>query len=228
MNQQRIWNYYQSARLDKFKSSTPRLLHLIRMAERVIAAGTPRILNIGIGDATLEGLAVARGWAVHALDPSAEAVDRCSGLGVEARQGQIEALPFPPDFFDAVFSSEVFEHLTAQQMEAGVSEIVRVLRPRGYLLGTVPFDERLDDQRVMCPHCGEIFHRWGHEQTFTVETMRAALSGKLQVRRIRVVHFVDWGALNWKGSGIAGVKKVLSMVGVHGTNENIVFAAQKS
>jgi hypothetical protein len=41
------------------------------------------------------------------------------------------------------------------------------------------------------------------------------------------VNFVDWTALNWKGRGVAAMKKLLSLIGVHGRNENIVFVARR-
>lgn len=226
MSHQRIWDHYQSVGLHRFASAGPRLAFLLERAARAAGGRPLRVLNVGIGDATLERLAMARGWEVDALDPSEDAVTRSVALGIRARQGLIEALPYAEASFDAVFCSEVFEHLTAGQLQAALPEISRVLRPEGRLYGTVPFDENLDEQRVVCPHCGEEFHRWGHQQAFTVAQMRAALSTALTVERADIVAFVDWRALNWKGRGVAAAKKLLSLAGVHGRNENIVFVAR--
>jgi SAM-dependent methyltransferase len=46
-------------------------------------------------------------------------------------------IPFQDDFFDSVFSSEVFEHLF--NIKEILLEINRVLKPGGHLLITVPF-----------------------------------------------------------------------------------------
>jgi SAM-dependent methyltransferase len=47
-----------------------------------------------------------------------------------------EALPFPDNAFDFVFSSNVCEHL--QDRSLAVNEVVRVLRPGGYFACVVP------------------------------------------------------------------------------------------
>ncbi len=226
MTNQRIWDHYQTVGLHRFAQAGPRLAHILQRASAA-RRGPLRILNVGIGDATLERLALARGWDVDALDPSEEAVKRSTALGIRARCGLIESMPYPDDTFDAVFCSEVFEHLTRDQLQAGLREIGRVLNDQGRLYGTVPFDERLDDQRVVCPHCGETFHRWGHQQAFTVTQMRAALETVMEVEQVEVRAFVDWQLLNWRGRGVAAVKKALALAGLHGANENIVFVAHR-
>jgi|GEM_PF-1263729 len=47
-----------------------------------------------------------------------------------------EKLPFPDNFFDKVFISEVIEHLL--DWEVGIKEIFRVLKPGGYVVITTP------------------------------------------------------------------------------------------
>lgn len=227
MTNQRIWDHYQSVGLHRFASAGPRLAHMLALVAGN-ASGAVRLLNVGIGDATLERLALDRGWQVDALDPSHDAVERSVAMGIRAKEGLIEQMPYADASFDAVVCSEVFEHLTADQLQAGLREIGRVLVPGGRLYGTVPFDERLDDQQVICPHCGVPFHRWGHQQTFTAEAMRQALSTTLAVDAVTVRPFVDWAALNWKGRTVAAMKSLLALTGVHGVNENIVFVARRS
>jgi SAM-dependent methyltransferase len=51
--------------------------------------------------------------------------------------GMAPALPFRDGSFDTVLCTSVLEHV--ENAEAGVSELVRVLRPGGRLLITVPF-----------------------------------------------------------------------------------------
>lgn len=51
--------------------------------------------------------------------------------------GDAHNMPFPDSSFDAVTHVYVFEHLDNPQRAA--SEILRVLKPGGYMLGIVPF-----------------------------------------------------------------------------------------
>ena len=71
------------------------------------------------------------------VDVSATAVAFARRNELDARLiTQASELPFAPASFDAALCLEVFEHL-ADPREA-VAEIVRVLRPRGVLIASVP------------------------------------------------------------------------------------------
>ncbi len=94
-------------------------------------------------------------------------------------------------------------------------------------MGTVPARERLEEQRVVCPHCGGRFHRWGHARSFDVDSMKTLLSRQFTVREIKEKVFVTWSTLNWKGRVAAGVTLLLSKLGIHGSRENIWFVALK-
>lgn len=48
-----------------------------------------------------------------------------------------KTIPFPDNYFDSVFSSEVFEHVF--NLEAIIPEIARVMKPGGKILITCPF-----------------------------------------------------------------------------------------
>lgn len=55
----------------------------------------------------------------------------------------ITRLPFPDDYFDCVICSEVLEHIP--EHEAALRELVRILKPKGSLVVSVPryFSERI-------------------------------------------------------------------------------------
>lgn len=52
-------------------------------------------------------------------------------------------LPFQDQQFDIVYSHQVFEHI--QSIESTFREIARVLRPAGYLIGSVSYMEQFHD-----------------------------------------------------------------------------------
>jgi len=223
--QRRIWDYFQNEGADSFRWARPRLAYLAGL----LPSGAD-VLDIGVGDGTFERLAAARGLNVHVLDPDPKAIERARielGLGDRARTGFGQTLPWPDGSFDAVVVSEVLEHLDDTTLRATLGEVQRVLRPSGRLIGTVPADEALDEQRVVCPDCGRHFHRWGHEQTFTPARMRSLLEEGFASVDVRRRWFVAWRLLNWKGRAQAFARTSLSLVGVWGSGHNLVFVARK-
>ncbi|MCU1266146.1 MAG: Methyltransferase type 11 [Acidobacteria bacterium] len=227
MNQDKVWDYFQTEGLEKFALSVPRLDFLFKQARKISNRQTLRILNIGVGDGWLERKCIEQGWETYALDPIAQAINNVVADGVQGKVGHIEAIPFADDFFDVVFCSEIIEHLTKEQTKQGLNEVRRVLKASGMLLGTVPFNENLFEGRVVCPDCGNVFHRIGHQQSFDTHTIAAVFSDRLKLETVRAKYFCDWSTLNWKGKVIAIVKKALLPAGVHGAHENIYFAARK-
>jgi SAM-dependent methyltransferase len=225
MEQSRIWDYFQNEGADSFRGARPRLLYL---AGRIPKGAD--VLDIGVGDGTFERIAVARGLRVHVIDPDAKSVERARtelGLGERAKIGTATALPWPDASFDAVVVSEVLEHFDDATLRGSLAEANRVLRVGGELIGTVPADEVLEQQRVVCPDCGRRFHRWGHEQSFSRDRLRSLLDESFDAAEVRRRWFVAWDQLNWKGRLQAAARLVLTLAGIWGQGHNLVFGARK-
>lgn len=105
-------------------------------------------IGCGVGGADLV-LARDRGARVTGIDVEAGLIDRCrrnaayAGVDVEYRQIEPGLLPFPDAAFDHVFTHAAIIHVPDK--EAMFAEIVRILRPGGWLLaydwlkGTEPY-----------------------------------------------------------------------------------------
>ena len=225
MEQTRIWEFFQGEGSDSFRSARPRLEYLAGL----IAPGAD-VLDIGVGDGTFARLAARRGLRIHILDPDAGAIERARtelALGDRARAGFGQKIPWPDGSFDAVVLSEVLEHLDDATLQATLGEVARVLRRGGRVIGTVPADDRLEEQQVVCPHCGSRFHRWGHAQSFSPERMAAVLSETFDRVEVRRRWFVAWEVLNWKGRLQGVVRKTFALAGQWGSGHNLVFTASK-
>lgn len=198
-DQQKIWQHFQNAAPESFAAARPRLVFLIGQIARRTSGPAPAVLNIGIGDGHFERQAKSRGWQIHSLDPDEQAVERLKGEGIAAQVGQIERISFSDESLDFVVASEVLEHLSTNEREAGLAEIARVLRRGGWFLGTVPHAENLAEQQAVCPHCGEVFHRWGHQASFTLASVREMLAPYFTVERLQRTAFVDLRNRGFKG-----------------------------
>lgn len=204
-NQERIWGHFQNDAPESFAAAGPRLDFLVRQIRKHCPGEKPVVLNIGVGNGYFERRAIGQGWEVHSLDPDRRALASLAGLGVAGHAGSIEAVPLPDESCDAVVASEVLEHLTEGQGGRAASEIARVLKPRGVFLGTVPYGEDLAAGQVVCPRCGELFHRWGHHRRFTTESLRRHLAEHFRVEEIRRTAFVAF-----RGRGLGGMAKSLA------------------
>jgi len=79
------------------------------------------------------------GIELIALDLSPRMVELTAARGVDARVGDIQALPFEDDSFDCVVAGWVFYHVP--ELEQAILECRRVLRPGGTLVaGTLGMD----------------------------------------------------------------------------------------
>ncbi len=231
MKQEKIWDYFQGQALEQslptFAGSIPRLKFLFQKALELSGNRQLKVLNIGVGNGWIEHKCRDHGWETYALDPSEVAIRKLEESGISGKVGYIENIPYDDDFFDIIFCSEVIEHLSTEQTNEAINEIARVLNKFGILIGTVPFNENLSESIVVCPDCGKIFHKWGHQQSFNIQSLPTIFFKRLKLETIKVIYFVPWSELNWKGTLSAAIKKTLSILGIHGNAENIFFIARK-
>jgi SAM-dependent methyltransferase len=76
-------------------------------------------------DIDSQGLARARNWLEQ------------EGLSVYLAIADMEALPFPDGFFDAVVSTNVIHHNLLDGIRRTMAGVRRVLRPGGWFFATV-------------------------------------------------------------------------------------------
>jgi len=227
VSQEKIWRFFQNSATEAFAGADARQNYILNRIQATSKARVPRVLNIGAGSGYLEERVLARGWESHSLDPDDSTVKRLVAKGVSARVGRIEKMPFADDMFDVVVVSEVLEHLSEEELSTGLSEIGRVLKRGGTVLGTVPHRENLSEQMVVCPHCGQVFHRWGHQRSFDEESLASRLSPLFRVELLKSKYFGSWKRLDWKGKLRAIAKWVLLAMQVHGCDETLVFLGKK-
>jgi SAM-dependent methyltransferase len=87
------------------------------------------ILDLGCGDGQLTQRIAAAGARVAGVDASPEMVAAARARGIAADEGRAEALPYPDQAFDAVFSNAALHWVHGQ--DAMMEQVRRVLKPGG-------------------------------------------------------------------------------------------------
>jgi len=112
--------------------------------ERIAEAEPLRVLEVGPGPGELaERIAKELGADVVAIDVSPRMVELTRGRGIDARIGDVQALPFDDASFDLVVAAWVLFH--PSDLDRALSEIARVLRPGGRLIAATNSEVHLEE-----------------------------------------------------------------------------------
>jgi methionine biosynthesis protein MetW len=170
----------------------------IRYFAELGVVGEARILDVGCGNG-YQLAPLAHRHEVYGLDVSAVNVGKASEKGVKAVLHDVEApFPYPDGFFDVVVCSEILEHLFFP--EKPLAECLRVLKPGGRLIVTVPNLYCLRNRLSVFLGKGAIFIEYPenkiHIRFFSIKGMRALLE-KNGFKTVKVLgqHFAmnfDW------------------------------------
>ncbi len=117
-------------------------LHLI-VSER-----PSRVLEVGPGTGQFAARIAAAlpAATVTAIDQSARFVELTRAHGVDARQGDVQNLPYAAGSFDVVAAMWMLYHVP--DLARGLAEIRRVLRPGGLFVAVTNGDGHLADLRI--------------------------------------------------------------------------------
>lgn len=104
-----------------------------------------RILDIGCGSGEYLDIIARMGGIIAGQDISGECVNAAlrnlegNGLHADVKVGDVtKKLLFDNNYFDGVFSSDFFEHVTYEQKKRVISEVFRILKPGGIFVIKTP------------------------------------------------------------------------------------------
>jgi SAM-dependent methyltransferase len=131
-----------------------------------VAAATPqRVLEVGGGEGELAQRLVGE---LVGIDQSEATVEIQRAQGIEARVGDVQALPFADGEFDLVVAAWMLYHVP--DLDRGLAEIARVLRPGGVLVAATNSLQHMEELWALAQR-----ERPAHARTFRSENGDAAL-----------------------------------------------------
>jgi SAM-dependent methyltransferase len=166
-----------------------------------IASARPRrVLEVGCGRGELaERIARELGAEVRAVDQSERMVELTRARGIDARIADVQALPFGRGDFDVASANWMLYHVP--ELDRGLTELARVLRPGGRLVAAT------NGVR----HLGELWDLVGRDlserrRLFMRETGLELLAPHFaRVERIEVDGWVDMSAADMRDYVAASV-----------------------
>ena len=134
--------------------------------------GVHSVLDAGARDGYISIRLAERFERIVALDLVLPSIEHPR---VECLQGDVTALEFPSDAFDAVLCAELLEHLPSPALETACAELARV--SRRFLLIGVPYRQDTRVGRTTCRSCGNMNPPWGHVNSFDEKRLIALFNG---------------------------------------------------
>ena len=102
--------------------------------DHVVGARPRRVIEVGCGRGEFAERLLDEGIEVVAVDQSPRMVELTLARGVDARVGDVQALSFDSQVFDAAVANFMLYH--ASELDRALSELARVLQPGGRLVAT--------------------------------------------------------------------------------------------
>ncbi|MDF2545475.1 MAG: methyltransferase [Anaerosolibacter sp.] len=110
-----------------------------------------KILEIGVGTGNLAKRYLTSAFEFIGIDQSREMLNVAKQKfpNLRLRIGEFLKIPYPNNYFDIIVSTYAFHHLTDEEKEIAVAEMVRVLRKDGRIvLGDLMFENALKKEEL--------------------------------------------------------------------------------
>jgi ubiquinone/menaquinone biosynthesis C-methylase UbiE len=116
--------------------------------DAVVAENPLRVLEVGPGTGGFAARVAAAlpGVRLTAIDQSARFVELTRARGIDAREGDVQDLPFGDEAFDVVIALWMLYHVS--DVDRAIAEVRRVLRPGGLFVAVTNGDGHLADLRI--------------------------------------------------------------------------------
>lgn len=135
----------------------------IQETAALVPADAQSLADIGCGNGVFGKylLALRPGIRLMSVDRSEKAL---SYVDTDKALGDVTGIPLPDRSYDCVSCLQVLEHVPVANYGKALSELARVSSK--YIIISVPYRERLEDNTTKCPQCATIFNIDLHLRTY--------------------------------------------------------------
>lgn len=186
---QQLWDYHQTTNVNNLIQGHPRQNFIFRFIYQKIRPHS-KVLEIGFGDGYLLKK-LSLNYQCFGADISPKNIEQVKTKITNVKLDLIDTdgkLPYQDNFFDAFISSEVLEHMNNEELSKTATEIHRILKPNGIGIITVPANENLNDNLCFCPQCRNVFHKWGHKQSYNKEKLERLFSNFSAIKINKIIN----------------------------------------
>ncbi|UCE18470.1 MAG: methyltransferase domain-containing protein [Gemmatimonadota bacterium] len=159
--------------------------HLFKM----LPANISHAIDVGCGTGYLAYFLARKGKRVTAVDMSSKKLQSFRDIALQYNITQVHSDLFQLRYthsFDVLICQEVLEHL--EHYEKAVSLMKSFLRPRGFALFCVPYEENLTAKMRTCPLCHASYHKNGHLHSFNRQILSDVLERQdLTILRTKLI-----------------------------------------
>ncbi len=78
--------------------------------------------------------------------------------------------------YDVIFCIEMIEHINDHYLDITLNNFKNLLADDGLIVITTPNDEVLNDNKVFCPNCNSVFHRWQHVKSWSTSSLEKVIT----------------------------------------------------
>lgn len=117
------------------QNNSPKLLKLLKSNKKI------KILDIGCGDGSFLSSLPDNRFIKYGLDTNPDAIKICLSKNINTIPADITSKIPTSTTFDIITLNHVFEHIS--HPDSSLKNIYRILKPKGYLLITVPLSNSL-------------------------------------------------------------------------------------
>ncbi len=139
------------------------------------------VVDLGAGPGFLVDRLLALGVRTLAIDQSPASIERLNRkyashpMFIGARTSTGDAIPAGDGEADIVLLVETVEHIDDTALDGMLREVRRALKRGGHVFITTPNDEDLEQQKVMCPSCGCVFHNYQHVRSWSAASLTSRM-----------------------------------------------------